>query len=128
MSSRTPNFGVKAMDAPLLGLRLQQLGLMTVITSSYKVAAKTLGCIAFTRAAASSQGFGPVTLRGALAFDFLQLAHRVVCCRAGCCVVSADTDETMGAGSKQNGSRRWNDLRKLRQRLFPSDLDKARTE
>jgi GNAT superfamily N-acetyltransferase len=32
-------------------------------------------CIAFTKAAASSQGFGSVTLRAALALSFLQLAH-----------------------------------------------------
>jgi hypothetical protein len=58
------------MDVPWCAQRLQPLGPRTVITSSSKVAAQTLGCIASTRAAASSQGFASATLRGVRTLDF----------------------------------------------------------
>jgi hypothetical protein len=69
MSSLILNFGAKAMDVPWCALRLQRLGPRAVITSSFKVAAQTFGCIASTRAAASSQGFGSATLRAIQTLD-----------------------------------------------------------
>jgi hypothetical protein len=65
MSSLILNFGGKAMGEPLSMLRSQQLGPRTVTTFSFKVVAKTLACIAFTRVAASSQESESATSRAA---------------------------------------------------------------
>ena len=66
-----PNSGGKATGEPLFELHLKQLGLRTVIMSSFRAVARTRGCIAFTSAVASSRVFVQPMLRVApLTADF----------------------------------------------------------